>query len=115
MSMIGNHSTVPLDVPTSKFDVDIVAQSGIHLTLFDRDSSVDKKTGEIILASTSIQIQAENTLPNGQKRIELQTLKVDNPAPYRKLLNQSVHVPVGVFASGNGVQFYALKGQGIQG
>ena len=89
--------------------------NGTLINIFDRDSSVDKKTGEIIPASTSIQIQAENTLPNGQKRIELQTLKVDNPTPYRKLLNQPIHVPVGVFASVNGVQFYALKGQGNQG
>jgi hypothetical protein len=54
---------------------------------------------------------AENTLQNGDKRIELVTLTVDTPEAYRKLIGRPVRVPVGVFVSGSVVQFYALKGQ----
>lgn len=89
--------------------------NGTLINIFDRPQSTDKKTGEIIPSSSCIQIQAENTLPNGQKRVELVTLKVDNPDLYKKLLNAVVRVPVGAFASGNGIQFYALKGQGVPG
>lgn len=88
--------------------------NGTLINIFDRAGSTDKKTGEIIPPSSCIQIQAENTLPNGQKRVELVTLKVENPSLYTKLLNATVRVPVGAFASGNGVQFYALKGQSVQ-
>ena len=54
---------------------------------------------------------AENILQNGEKRMELVTLKVDHPEAYRALLGRPVRVPVGAFVSGAAVQFYALKGQ----
>jgi hypothetical protein len=87
--------------------------NGTLINIFDRAQSTDKKTGEIIPPSSCLQIQAENTLPNGQKRVELVTLKVENPDVYKKLLNATVRVPVGAFASGHGIQFYALKGQAV--
>ena len=89
--------------------------NGTLINIFDRAQSTDKKTGEISPPWSCIKIQAENTLPNGQKRVELVTLKVENPDTYKKLLNAVVRVPVGAFASGNGIQFYALKGQGNPG
>lgn len=70
----------------------------------------DKKTGEIYAAKDQVQIMAENTLANGEKRLELVTLSTDHPDAFRKLLGRPVSVPVGVF--GQGVTFYALKGQG---
>ena len=84
--------------------------NGIVLNVYDLPARTDKKTGEVIPASTKIQLQAENTLQNGQKRIEMHDLKVTDGNPYRKLLNRPVRVPVGVFPVGNGVQFYALNG-----
>lgn len=84
--------------------------NGIVLNVYDLPARTDKKTGEIIPASTKIQLQAENTLQNGQKRIEMHDLKVLDGNPYRKLLNRLVRVPVGVFPVGNSVQFYALNG-----
>lgn len=85
--------------------------NGTVANVFDTPASTDKKTGEIRPASTRVQIQAENTLENGQKRIELVTLKVDQAEPYRKLVGKVVRVPVGAFAANGGVMFYALKGQ----
>lgn len=83
--------------------------NGIVLNVFDTPASTDKKTGEIRPASTRVQIQAENTLENGQKRFEMVTLKVQDGETYKKLTGKPVRVPVGAFASGGSVLYYALK------
>lgn len=85
--------------------------NGIVQNVFRKNPGTDRKTGEIIPASDYVQIMAENTLQNGEKRMELVTLKVEHPDAYRKLLGRSVRVPVGAFVSGMAVQFYALRGQ----
>jgi len=82
--------------------------NGQLLNVFDSPESTNRKTGEIIPAAVRIQIQAENTLENGQKRIELVTLKVSNRDPYQKLVGSPVRVPVGVFAANGTVVYYAL-------
>jgi hypothetical protein len=84
--------------------------NGVVQNVFRTSPSTDKKTGEVIPAADRVQIMAENTLPNGEKRIELVTLKVDQGDFYRSRQGRSVRVPVGVFANGSSVQFYALKG-----
>lgn len=83
--------------------------NGIVLNVFDTPASTDKKTGEIRPAASRVQIQAENTLENGQKRFEMVNLKVADGEVYRKLQGKSVRVPVGAFASGGAIIFYALK------
>lgn len=85
--------------------------NGTVLNVFDTAASTDKKTGEVRPAATRVQIQAENTLENGQKRFEMVTLKVADGDVYRKLQGQPVRVPVGAFASGGAIVFYALKDQ----
>lgn len=86
--------------------------NGVVQNVFRKTVGHDKKTGEIIPPSDHVQIMAENMLQNGEKRIELVTLKVETPEAYRALLGRPVRVPVGAFVSGTAVQFYALKGQG---
>jgi hypothetical protein len=83
--------------------------NGIVLNVFDTPSSTDRKTGEIRPASIRVQIQAENTLENGQKRFEMVTLKVTNGDMYRKLQGEPVSVPVGAFVAGGAIVYYALK------
>lgn len=85
--------------------------NGQIINVFDTPESTDKKTGELRESKFRIQIMAENELQNGQKRIDLVNLTVDNPALYKPLQGQRVRVPVGVFVSGANVQYYALKGQ----
>jgi hypothetical protein len=85
--------------------------NGIVQNVFRTEATTDKKTGEVRPAKDRVQIMAENTLQNGDKRIELVTLSVDTPEAYRQLIGRSVRVPVGVFVSGSAVQYYALKGQ----
>jgi hypothetical protein len=83
--------------------------NGTVANVFDMPESTDKKTGEVRPAATRIQLHAENTLPNGQKRLELVTLKVQKGEAYRQLIGKPVRVPVGAFVNGSMVQFYALK------
>ena len=88
--------------------------NGVVQNVLDVPARTDKKTGEVFPAKTQVQIMAENTLQNGQKRLELVTLTTDHPEAFRKLLGRPVSVPVGVFAAG-AVTFYALKGQEAPG
>lgn len=84
--------------------------NGIVQNVFRKEESVSKKTGEIYPAADYVQLMAENTLQNGEKRIELVTLRIEHGEAFRKLVGRSVRVPVGAFPSGNAIQFYALKG-----
>lgn len=85
--------------------------NGQVLNVFDQAASTDKETGEIRPAKTRVQIMAENELQNGQKRVELVNLTVDDPTLYRSLAGRPVSVPVGAFVAQGTVLFYALKGQ----
>lgn len=87
--------------------------NGIVLNVFDTPETKDLKTGEIRPAATRVQINAENTLENGQKRLELVTLKVDQGDKYRSLLGKAVRVPVGAFVSGKAIVYYALKNEAV--
>lgn len=84
--------------------------NGQIINVFDTPESTDKKSGEIRESKFRIQIMAENELQNGQRRIDLVNLTVDDPKLYKSLQGQNVRVPVGAFVSGTSVQFYALKG-----
>jgi hypothetical protein len=84
--------------------------NGLVLNVFDSPPSTDKKTGEVRPASTRVQIQAENTLENGQKRFDMVTLKVQDGEVYKKLTGKPVRVPVGAFVSSGAIIYYALRG-----
>lgn len=85
--------------------------NGTVANIFESPESKNRDTGEIIQSRPRVQIMAENTLQNGQKRMELVTLTTDTPDDFKRLLGRPVRVPVGAFVSGTAVQYYALKGQ----
>ena len=85
--------------------------NGTVQNVFAKPASTDKATGEIRPATTHAQILAENILESGEKRLEMVTLKVHAPDAFRKLIGQSVRVPVGAFVSGTNIQYYALKNE----
>jgi len=88
--------------------------NGQVINVFEQPAYTDKKTGEVSPAKHRVQIMAENHLQNGQPRMELVNLTVDDPSPYQKAIGRSVRVPVGAFAAAGSIQFYALKGQAPQ-
>jgi len=87
--------------------------NGIVQNVFTQPSSTDKVTGEIRPESTKAQILAENVQENGEKRLEMVTLKVHAGDAFRKLVGQFVRVPVGAFVASGKIQFYALKTESL--
>lgn len=85
--------------------------NGQVMNVFNTPESKDGKSGEIRPAADRVQIHAENTLENGEKRFELVTLKVINGDSYRKIVGKQVRIPVGAFVSGKAIVYYALKEQ----
>ena len=83
--------------------------NGIVQNVFAKPSSVDKATGEVRPSSNHAQILAENILENGEKRLDMVTLKVHAVEAYRKLVGQFVRVPVGAFVANGQIQYYSLK------
>lgn len=83
--------------------------NGLVLNVFDTPESVDRKSGDVRPAATRVQIQAENTLENGQKRFDMVTLKVQDGETYKKLVGKPVRVPVGAFVANGSILYYALK------
>ena len=83
--------------------------NGIVQNCFSRPASTDKETGEARPATDHVQILAENVLENGEKRMDMVTLKVHQLGAFKRLEGQRVSVPVGAFVSGKNIQFYSLK------
>jgi hypothetical protein len=83
--------------------------NGQVMNVFNTPESKDSKSGEIRPSADRVQIHAENTLENGEKRFELVTLKVANGDAYRKMVGKQVRIPVGAFVSGKAIVYYALK------
>lgn len=84
--------------------------NGIVQNVFEKPASTDKATGEIRPATTQAQILAENVLESGEKRLEMVTFRVHAGDAFRKLVGQSVRIPVGVFVNNEKkLQFYSLK------
>lgn len=82
--------------------------SGTVLNVYQAPQGVSK-AGEAYGGGYKVQLQASNELKNGETRIELITLTAKEPGAFRDLMGKVVRVPVGVFSSGSGVQFYITQ------
>lgn len=85
--------------------------NGTVANIYESPKGVNKTTGEAFGGQHRIQIMCENTLQNGEKRIELVDLTIDEVAPYREAIGKPVRVPVGVYVASGKPAFYALKKQ----
>lgn len=83
--------------------------NGTVTNIYQAPAGVNKQTGEKFGGQHRIQLMCENILQNGEKRIELIDLNVDNVDFYRSAIGKAVRVPVGVYVSGNKPAFYALR------
>ena len=83
--------------------------NGVIQNCFSKPAAADKETGEVRPASHHVQILAENVLENGEKRMDMVTLKIHQLGAFKRLEGQRVSVPVGAFVSGKNIQFYSLK------
>lgn len=80
--------------------------NGVVANCFDTPET--NRNGVVRPAASRVQIHAENTLENGQKRLELVTLKVKDIKPYSELIGKAVRVPVGCFVASGAIMYYAL-------
>lgn len=87
---------------------------GQVLNVFVQPGGVSKKTGEEYEARDKVQLLGELPFQDGQKRMELVTLTVDDARPFDAVKGKRVRVPVGFFASGKDVQFYIPKGSRLE-
>jgi hypothetical protein len=55
----------------------------------------------------------ENVQENGEKRLDMVTLKVHASESFRALIGQFVRVPVGAFVASGKIQFYSLKTESL--
>jgi hypothetical protein len=85
--------------------------NGTVANIYEAPKGVNKDTGEVYGGQHRIQVMCENTLKNGERRIELVDLTVDDVVPYRETMGKPVSVPVGVYVAAGKPAFYALRGQ----
>jgi hypothetical protein len=85
--------------------------NGEVLNVYESPRGVNKTTGETYGGQHRIQIMCQNTLQNGEKRMELVDLTIDDVTPYKDAVGRSVSVPVGVYVKAGIPTFFALKAQ----
>lgn len=57
-----------------------------------------------------IQLMGESVLANGEKRMELITLRTETPEKFRDTVGKNVMFPVGCFVRNNAIIYYIEKG-----
>jgi len=84
--------------------------------VFSKAESKDRETGEVRPASVSVQVLGYNVTPEGENKLDLQTLKCQSPAAaeaFRKLKGQEVLIPVGYFLKDGQLLMYSLKAEAM--
>lgn len=56
-----------------------------------------------------VQVECIEQLRNGETRIQMFTLATDHPEVYEPMKGKQIEVPVGVFSTPKGVQFYEVR------
>lgn len=83
---------------------------GQVVNVFEAPKGTNKETGESFGGTPRVQILAENELQNGDTKLDLVNLSVENESLYKGLKGKTIAVPVGAYVSKGIVAFYALKG-----
>ena len=88
--------------------------NGLLDNVFNTPASTDKKTGEIRPATVRAQLYAQNQLENGERRLELVTIKVSDYQAYKALQGKQVSIPVGAFVANNTILYFEQKGERVR-
>lgn len=83
---------------------------GQVVNVFEAPKGTNKDTGESFGGNPRVQILAENELQNGDTKLDLVNLSVENESLYKGLQGKKIAVPVGAYVNKGIVAFYALKG-----
>lgn len=86
----------------------MIVLEGILMNVFETPKGVSKD-GKEYGGESKIQIMYENTLSNGEKRTELETLTVDDATPYKGKEKTAVRVPVSLTVYQNKAYLKAIS------
>jgi len=85
--------------------------SGKVINVFDQPGKVDKETGEVGEITPRLQLLGNMPMPNGEMRMDMITVKVENKEVYKPLSGKDIRLPIGVFAPSKGqIVYYVPKG-----
>jgi tetrahydromethanopterin S-methyltransferase subunit F len=88
----------------------MIELTGTIVNTFATPAGKNKK-GEDYDSKDKIQVIGEFPMPNGEVRMELVTLTVDDLSEYIQLINKKIRISVGVMATGaRSVLFFVRKG-----
>ena len=83
---------------------------GVVRQTLSHPARVDKATGQIRPAYSQVQLECAEPLQDGQERLSIHTLGVDEVKPYEALKGSEALVEVGVFAKGGTLTFFGKRG-----
>ena len=79
--------------------------------VFDQPGRIDQETGEKTPDSVKLQMMGQMPVPNGETRLDLITVKVEDKETYEKLKNKEIRLPAGSFAPAKGqIIYFVPKG-----
>lgn len=68
------------------------------------------RDGKTYPAYAQVQMMVEEPLQDGQKRLGVQTLSIDDPAPFEPFQGREIEVPVGVYVRNGTLSIFLQKG-----
>ena len=84
---------------------------GQVINVFDQPGRVDTTTGEKADDSVRLQMLGDMPVQNGQTRMDMITVKIEEKEPYEKLKGKTIRLPVGAFAPSKGqIIYFVPKG-----
>ncbi len=85
--------------------------TGQVVHVFEQPGRIDKETGEVGKSSTKVQIMGNMPVKNGEQRLDMITLTVEDRKTYEELKKKTVRLPLGFFAPSKGqIVYYVPKG-----
>ncbi len=82
--------------------------------VFKKAESKDRETGEVRPATVNVQVLGYNVTPEGENKLDLQTLKCQSPeaaSAFQNFKGQEVLIPVGTFVKDGQLLVYSLKSE----
>jgi hypothetical protein len=78
--------------------------------VYVQPGGTSKKTGEAFDPRDKVQILGHVPLPDGNTKLDLVTLNVEDARLFEAAMNKTIRVPVGVYALGKSVGYFIPQG-----
>jgi hypothetical protein len=85
--------------------------TGRVMHVFDQPGQINKETGEISPDTVKVQILGNMPVKNGQSKLDMITLTVEDKKTYVDLKNKDIRLPLGFFSPSKGqIIYFVPKG-----